>query len=277
MSSQRGLAEDDADDGDADNFFRLNKFGRNYHLVDPRAIAKTSDLAFQVASQAQANAMQFDKNINQWPVDWSKEGSIGPDHLEVYNDHTGSPAAYIKFDFSKVPWGDDEEKLADYLDPFHGIRLNKDVAGKILEKWMKPFCPYLKKQGEDEKAPREPRNKYKLVYEALAKCAETANAKDAGWPVYNSQVNSRRVWPTSQRSSASAKLSDGGPLSFTTEQGEAFALPRGVAKVTQIDYNPEEVAVQVMHGKRSLVVCQYRIDAPAVKRQCVDHADGDGD
>lgn len=274
MSASGGLAEDDADDGET-GIFRLNKFSRNYHRVEPKAIVKTSELAFQVASQAQANDMQFNKNINQWPVDWGKEGSIGPDHLEVYTDHTGSPAAYIKFDFSKVPWGDDEEKLAEYHDSVHGIRLSKDVAGKILEKWMKPNCPYLKKPGEDDKAPREPRNKYKLIYEALAKCADTANAKDAGWPVYNGQVSSRRVWPTSQRSSTSAKPVDGGSLSFTTEQGEAFALPRGVAKVTQIDYDPEEFAVQVMHGKRSLVICQYRIDAPAGKRQCADHTDGD--
>ena len=273
MSTQGGLAEDDADADDT-GIFRINKFSRNYHRVDPRGIMRTSDLTFSVGSQAQANAMQFDKNINQWPVDWTKEGCIGPDHLEVYNDNEGSPAAYIIFDFSKVPFAPDEEKYPEYHDSVHGIRLSKDVAGKILEKWMKPTCPYLKKPSDDDKAPREPRNKYKLVYEALKKCAETANAKDAGWPVYTNTVHSRRVWPTSQRSSTAAKPGDGGPLGFTTEQGEAFALPRGVAKVTQIDYDPDEFAVQVIQGKRSLVVCQYRVEVPS-KRSFTDHGDGE--
>ena len=225
---------------------------------------------------AQANSMQFEKSINQWPLDHTKEGCITPEHMEVYIDHDGSPAAYILFSFAKISFVEGEEKHASYIDDFHGIRLSKDVACKILEKWMKPNCPYLKKQGEDEKAPREPRNKYKLVYEALKKCSDTVNAKDAGWPVYTGITNSRRIWPSSQRSAASAKASvassDG--LPFVTEQGEAFALPRGVHKVTQIDFNPDESALQVIYGKRSIVVCQYRVES-AAKRQCTEGSASD--
>lgn len=273
MSQGGGLAEDDADDN-SKGIFRVNKFSRNYHRVDPEAIVRTTELFVEVESMAQANAMQFEKSLNNWNVDWTKEGAITPEHIEVYNDHEGNPAPYIIFNFGKVPMMEGEEKLNDYIDDHHGIRINRDVAAKIWQVWNKSTCPYLKKPGEDDKAPREPRNKYKLVYEALKKCGDTANAKDAGWPVYNGSTNSRRVWPTSQRGTTGTKANgasaDG--LTHTTEQGEAFALPRGIYKVTQIEYNADEFAVQVLYGKRSIVVCQYKTESQA-KRQCLDGAD----